>query len=109
MIQYTLFKRTIAVAAVATGGHNNNKEKIFKNFASFIYFISEINNTQIHNAKDIDVVMPIYTLIKFSNNSSKKFWNLWHYYRDEPLLADGAVSGLPAANKNSNSFKFNKR
>ena len=53
--------------------------------------------------------MQIYTLIEFSNNSSKNFWNLWQYYRDEPLLADGAVSGLPAANKNSNSFKFNKR
>ena len=108
-MQYILFKRTITVAAVATGGHNNNKEKIFKNFASFIYCISEINNTQIDNAKDVDVVMQIYTLIEFSNNSSKTFWNLWQYYRDEPLLADGAVSGLPAANKNSNSFKFNKR
>ena len=69
---YILVKRTITVA----GGHNNNKEKIFKNFAPFIYCISEINNTQIDNAKDVDVVMPIYTLIEFSNNSSKKIWNL---------------------------------
>ena len=72
-MQYILFKRTITVAARATGGHNNNKEKIFKNFASFSYCISEINNTQIDNAKDVDVVMEIYTLIEFSNNSSKNF------------------------------------
>ena len=32
--------------------------------------MSEINNTQIDNAKDIDVVMPMYNLIKRSDNGS---------------------------------------
>ena len=35
----------------------------FKNCAPFINCISEINNTQIDDAKDIDIVMPMYNLI----------------------------------------------
>ena len=46
--------------------------------------ISEISNTQIHNEKDIDVVMPMYNLIEYSDNYSKISWYLWQYYTDEP-------------------------
>ena len=34
--------------------------------------------------KDIDVVMPINSLIKYSDNFSKTSWSLWQYYRDKP-------------------------
>ena len=44
---------------------------IFKNWAPFTDCISEINNTQIDNAKDIDAVIPMYNLIEYSNNYSK--------------------------------------
>ena len=33
--------------------------------------ISEINNTQIDNAKDLDAVMPMYNLINFKSFRSK--------------------------------------
>ena len=33
--------------------------------------MSEINNTQIDNAKDVDIVMPLYNLIEYSDNYSK--------------------------------------
>ena len=33
-------------------------------------------NSQIDNAKDIDVVIPIYNLIKFGNNYSKTLGSL---------------------------------
>ena len=33
-----------------------------------IYCKSETNNAQIYNAKDIDVVMPMYKLIEYSND-----------------------------------------
>ena len=36
-----------------------NKGFIFKNCTSFTDCINEINNTQIDNAKDLDVVMPM--------------------------------------------------
>ena len=42
-----------------------------------------MNNTQIDNAKDIDVVMPLHNLIEYSNNYSETSESLWQYYRDE--------------------------
>ena len=33
--------------------------------------MSEINNTQVDNAKGIYVVMPMYNLIEYSNNYSE--------------------------------------
>ena len=63
---------TITVEKVAASRANNNLYKQYlKNCAPFTDCISEINNTQIDNAKGIDVVMPIYNLIEYSNNYSK--------------------------------------
>ena len=61
-----------------------NKAIVFKNCAPFTDCISEINNTQIDNAKYIDVVMPMYNSIKCSGNYSKISGRLWQYYRDDP-------------------------
>ena len=46
--------------------------------------ISSINNIQIDNAEYIDVVMPMYNLIEYSDNYSKTSESLWQYYRDDP-------------------------
>ena len=42
------------------------------------------NNTDIDNAQDIDIVMPMYNLIEYSDNYSKTSESLWQYYKDEP-------------------------
>ena len=47
---------------------NDGKEVVFKNCAPFTDCISEINNTQIDNAKDIVVLMPIFNFIEYSDN-----------------------------------------
>ena len=45
--------------------NNTNKKVIMKNCAPFSNCISKINNTQVDNAKDIDiVVMRMYNLIE---------------------------------------------
>ena len=46
--------------AAARQAGERNKGVAFKNCAPFINCISEINNTQIDTAKDIDIVMPMY-------------------------------------------------
>ena len=50
----------------------------------FVKCISRINNTEIDNAKDIDIVMPMYNLIEYSDNYSKTSGSLWQYYKDNP-------------------------
>ena len=56
----------------------------FKNCAPFTKCINRINNTEIDNAKDIDIVMPMYNLIEYSDNYSKASGSLWQYYKNEP-------------------------
>ena len=63
---YIIVKRTITVnntAAEDVAANNINKNVIFKNCAPFTNCIREINNTQVDNAKDIDIVMAMYNLI----------------------------------------------
>ena len=55
-------------AAADADANNTHKKVIFKNCAPFTNCISEINNTQVDSAKDIDIVMPIYNLIEYSHN-----------------------------------------
>ena len=46
--------------------------------------LEQLDNTQIDNAKYIDIVMPMYNLIEYSDNYSKTSGTFWQYYRDEP-------------------------
>ena len=46
----------------------NDKQVVFKSCALFTNCISEINITQIDNAKDINVLMSMYNLTKYSDN-----------------------------------------
>ena len=63
---YILVKGEINVnitVAAGTAANNTNKKIIFNNCSPFLDCISEIKNTQVDNAKDIDIVMPMYKLI----------------------------------------------
>ena len=76
--------RNAAQLLIARQADKRNKGILFKNCAPFINCISEINNTQIGNALDIDIVMPMYNLIEYSDNYSKTFGSLSQYYKYEP-------------------------
>ena len=58
-----LVKETIRfsnTAAAATSAYNGNTKVIFKSSDLVTDCMSEINNTQVENANDIDVVMLMY-------------------------------------------------
>ena len=66
---YTLVNGTITITGDgddygAKRADERDKGIIFKNCAPFTKFISRINNTEIDNAKDIDIVMSMYNLIE---------------------------------------------
>ena len=54
--------------AASRQADERNKGVIFKNRAPFTNCKSEINNTELDNAKDIDIVMPLHNFIKYSDN-----------------------------------------
>ena len=79
---YILVKVTITITGVGDGDavkrlDERNKGVTFKNCAPFTKCISRINNTDIYNAQDIDIVMPMYNLIEYSDNYSKTSRSLW--------------------------------
>ena len=95
---YILVTGTITVedtSAAGAAANNTNKKVILKNCAPFSKCISEINNTQIDNANGIDIVMPMYNLIEYSD-LEKASGSLWKYCKD-----------IPAVNNNGNIVDFN--
>ena len=50
-----------------------------------------MNNKQVDNAKDIDIVMPMYNLIEYSDDYSKTSGILWQYCKDIPAVKDNDV------------------
>ena len=63
---YIIIKGTITVNNTGTDAAPNNRNinLLFKNCVPFIKCISEINNMQIDNGKDVDIVLPMYNLIE---------------------------------------------
>ena len=80
----TDWRRTAAKSWAARQADERDKGVTFKNCAPFVKCISIINNTEIDNDKDIDIVMPMYNLIEYSDNYSKTSGSLWQYYKDDP-------------------------
>ena len=60
----------------ATGGDANTRVT-FKNCAPFTKCITQINDEHVDNADNLDIIMPIYNLIEYSNNYSDTSGSLW--------------------------------
>ena len=99
---YIVVRGTIA----ATNPDNNayGKKLPLKNNAPFVSYISKVNNTLVDNAEDLDVVMPAYNLLKYSENYSKATERFWNYYRDEPN--SGADNKINYSVIDSKSFDY---
>ena len=106
---YVLVKRTITVsntAASDSNANNVNRKETFKNCVPFTNCISEVNIAQVDNAKDIDIVMPMYNLIEYGDNYSKTSESIWQYCKDIPAGNDNAEIIDFAENNLTDSFNF---
>ena len=86
---YILVKGTITITGDGDDDEENqaderNKGIILKNCAPFTKCISRINNTDIDNARDMDIVIPMYNLTEYSDNYAKTSRSLYQYYKDDP-------------------------
>ena len=84
-------------------GVDNNTRLALKNCAPFTKCSLEINDEHIDTAENLDIVMPMYNLIEYSNNYQDSSATLYQYKRDEPPEAN-AIDDLTV--DNSNSFKY---
>ena len=86
---YILVKGTITITGAGPSADEmhadkRNKGVVFKNCAPFTNSKIEIINTEIDNARDIDIVMLMYNLTEYSDNYSKTSGSLWQYYKVNP-------------------------
>ena len=82
-----------------TGG-NNNTRLALKNCAPITKCNLEINDEHVDTAENLDITMPMYNLIEYSDNYHDSSANLYQYKRDEPPEND-AVADLTADNSSS--------
>ena len=93
---YVLVTGNIAVA-----GCSDNTKVAFKNCAPFRKCRTEINETFIDEAEHINITMPMYNLIEYSDNYSDTSGSLWQFKRDE------IIGNINLTSISSSSVKYN--
>ena len=108
-----LVSGTITVNGIVNGAENEinrrNRPLILKNNAPFVSCITKLNNELIEDAEDLDVVMPMYNLLEYSENYRKTIGSFYNYYREE-LSNDNNNNNF--ANRdvvNSNTCKYKNK
>ena len=76
-----------------------------KNCAPFTKCNLEINDKHVDTAENLDIVMPMYNLIEYSDNYQDSSATLYQYKRDEPP-EDDAVADLTVNNSDSLKYKI---
>ena len=73
---YILVEGIITVVGQGTDAEaivegRNNKEVVFKNCTPFTNCISKINNAEVDNSENLEIVVPMYNLLEYSDNYAK--------------------------------------
>ena len=79
---------------------------ILKNCAPFTKCNLEINDEHVDTAENLDIVMPMYNLIEYSDNYQNSSATLYQYKRDEPPEAN-TIAKLTADTSNYFKYKIN--
>ena len=91
---------------IRAGGANANTRLILKNYEPFTKCNLEINDEHVDTAENLDIVMPMYNLIEYSDNYQDSSATLCQYKRDESAEAN-AIDNLTADTSSSFKFKIN--
>ena len=65
--------------------------------------ITKIDGTAIEDAEDLDLVMPMHSLIKYSSNYSEQAGSLWFYQKNVATNFNADIAYI----NNFKSFKYN--
>ena len=77
----------------------------FKNCTPFTRCVTHINNEHVETAEKLDIIMPMYNLIEYSDNYADSSGRLYQFKGDESPM-NNAGSPLNVALDNSTSFKY---
>ena len=88
----------------ATGG-NANTSVAFKNCAPFTRCVTDINDEHVETAENLDIIMPMYNLIEYSDDYADTSGSLWEFKRREEQDMDNNGHPANVITLNSTSFK----
>ena len=77
----------------------------FKNCIPFTKCVIHINDEHVETAENLDVIMPMYNLIEYSDNYADSSGSLYQFKRDESPM-NNARTPTNVALENSTSFKY---
>ena len=101
---YILVDGTIRAQAIAPEV-NADTRLALKNCAPFTKCNLEISDEHVDTAANLDIVMPMYNLIEYSDNYQDSSATLYQYKRDEPPV--NLANNLEVNNSNSFKYKVN--
>ena len=101
---YILVDGTIRAEAVNAANAAATR-LVLKNCAPFTKSNLEINDEHVDTAENLDIAMPMYNLIEYSDNYQDSSATLYLYKRDEPP-EDDAVADLTANNSDFLKYKI---
>ena len=90
---------------IRAGAANANTRLAVKNCVPFTKCNLEINDEHIDTVENLDIVMPMYNLIEYSDNYQDSSATLYQYKRDEPPKAN-AINDLTTNNLSSFKYKI---
>ena len=85
--------------------NNDDVEAAFKNCALFRKWITHVNDEHIDDAAGLDITMPMYNLIEYSDTYWDTSESLWQFKREESPVTDTGNPG-DLTTDNSSSFKY---
>ena len=81
---------------------------VLKNCAPFTKCNLEINDEHVDTAENLDIIMPMYNLIEYSDIYQDSSATLYQYKRDEqPVNNNGNIVNLTDADSESFKYKIN--
>ena len=95
----------LATGNTTATGDNENTKVAFKDCAPFTRCATHINDEHIDTAENLDIIISMYNLIKYSGNYSDTSGSFWQFKRDVQNMND---CGNPAdvATADSTSFEY---
>ena len=97
---YILMTGDIKVAAIAS-----DTNVAMKNWDPFTRCVIHINDEHVETFENLDIIMPMYNLLEYSDNYADFSGGLYQFKRDESQIND-TRNTLNVALDNSTSFKY---
>ena len=83
---------------------DNNAKACFKNCAPFTKCTIDINDERVEEANNLDIIIPMYNLLEYSDNHESSSEGLYQFKRDEIPSNNPQIT-----EDNSTSFKYKSK